>query len=57
MEDEFISGTVTHRDLVEILRTGTKDDFRQGMYEHLKPHFDRLISIKELRTTEIKNLK
>lgn len=50
MEDEFISGKVTHSDLVEILRTGTKDDFREGMYEHLKPHFVRLISIKELRS-------
>lgn len=35
-------GRVTHRDLVEILRTGTPDDFRKGMREHLKPHFDRL---------------
>lgn len=35
-------GKVTHRDLVEILKSGTPEDFRQGMKEHLKPHFDRL---------------
>lgn len=36
------SGLVTHRDLVKILRSGTKNDFREGMYEHMKPHFERL---------------
>lgn len=41
-EKEFKSGKVTHSDLVEILKTGTKEDFRQGMLEHLKPHFDKL---------------
>lgn len=35
-------GKVTHRDLVEILRSGTPEDFRRGMKEHLKPHFARL---------------
>lgn len=33
---------VSHLDLVEILKTGTKEDFRRGMLEHLKPHFDKL---------------
>ncbi len=47
LEKEFISGKVTHRDLVQILKTGTKDDFREGMYEHLKPHFDRLEMFKK----------
>ncbi|WP_345954362.1 GntR family transcriptional regulator [Mucilaginibacter sp. PAMB04168] len=42
MEKEVTYGKVTHRDLVELLKKGNKDDFRQGMYEHLKPHFDRL---------------
>lgn len=46
LEHEFISGKVTHRDLVEILKTGTKDDFREGMYEHLKPHFEKLKALK-----------
>jgi GntR family transcriptional repressor for pyruvate dehydrogenase complex len=48
MENEFISGKVTHRDLVELLKTGTKDDFRQGMYDHLRPHFDRLIALRSV---------
>ncbi|KQS36271.1 FadR/GntR family transcriptional regulator [Pedobacter sp. Leaf194] len=47
LENEFVSGKVTHLDLVEILKSGTKDDFRNGMYDHLKPHFDRLEAIKK----------
>ncbi|WP_129714723.1 FadR/GntR family transcriptional regulator [Pedobacter sp. SYP-B3415] len=35
-------GDVTHMDLVDILKTGSKDDFKKGMEAHLKPHFDRL---------------
>ena len=35
-------GKVTHRDLVQLLKTGTSEDFRQGMKEHLRPHFSRL---------------
>lgn len=46
LESVFISGKTTHQDLVEILKTGTKDDFRSGMYEHLQPHFDRLKALK-----------
>lgn len=46
-EMEVIHGKVSHTDLVEILKTGTKDDFREGMYQHLKPHFDRLEIIKK----------
>lgn len=38
----FKAGKVTHLDLVEILKTGTKEDFRHGMLEHLQPHFERL---------------
>lgn len=37
------SGKISHRDLVEILKNGTPEEFRAGMYEHLKPHFDRLV--------------
>ena len=36
------SGSVTHLDLVQILKTGSKEEFRSAMLEHLKPHFDRL---------------
>ncbi|WP_343305867.1 GntR family transcriptional regulator [Chitinophaga niabensis] len=35
-------GTVSHIDLVNILKDGSKEEFRAGMMEHLKPHFDRL---------------
>lgn len=41
-EPEFISGKVSPVDLATILEKGSKEDFRQGMYEHLKPHFDRI---------------
>lgn len=39
---EYESGTVNHLDLVEILKAGTKEDFKTGMYAHLKPHYDNL---------------
>jgi GntR family transcriptional repressor for pyruvate dehydrogenase complex len=41
-EPQFISGKISHLDLANILEKGTKEEFREGMYEHLKPHFDRL---------------
>ncbi|HYG37338.1 MAG TPA: GntR family transcriptional regulator [Cytophagales bacterium] len=41
-EKVYRSGKVNHLDLVQILKTGTKEDFRLGMKEHLQPHFDRL---------------
>jgi GntR family transcriptional repressor for pyruvate dehydrogenase complex len=39
---EYQTGKVSHLDLVNILKTGTKEDFKAGMYAHLKPHFDSL---------------
>lgn len=36
------AGKVTHSDLLKILKTGTAEDFRQGMKEHLSPHFNRV---------------
>lgn len=42
LEKKKIAGKVNHLDLVQILKKGTKEDFKKGMYEHLKPHFDRL---------------
>ena len=42
LEDKATRGKVSHKDLVEILKHGSKDDFRVAMFEHLKPHFDRL---------------
>jgi GntR family transcriptional regulator, transcriptional repressor for pyruvate dehydrogenase complex len=41
-EPKFISGKVSHMDLAVLLEKGSKEEFREGMYEHLKPHFDRL---------------
>jgi GntR family transcriptional repressor for pyruvate dehydrogenase complex len=40
--DKHISGKVSHKDLVKILKKGSKEEFKKAMYEHLKPHFDRL---------------
>jgi GntR family transcriptional repressor for pyruvate dehydrogenase complex len=40
--DKHISGKVNHKDLVKILKKGSKEEFKKAMYEHLKPHFDRL---------------
>ncbi len=39
---EYRTGKVNHLDLVNILKTGTKEDFKKGMYDHLMPHFDSL---------------
>ena len=40
--EKSIAGKVNHKGLVEILKKGSKTDFKNAMYEHLKPHFDRL---------------
>ena len=32
-------GSVTHQDLVAILRNGTAEEFASGMLKHLEPHF------------------
>jgi GntR family transcriptional repressor for pyruvate dehydrogenase complex len=42
LEKKPTRGKVNHLDLVQILKTGTKEDFKIGMEAHLKPHFDRL---------------
>ena len=42
LEEKPIRGKVSHIDLVDILRKGTKEDFKKGMLAHLQPHFDRL---------------
>jgi DNA-binding FadR family transcriptional regulator len=47
LEKEPVSGKVSHHDLLDLLKQGNKNDFRQGMYEHLKPHFDQLKKIKK----------
>ncbi|AHF16452.1 FadR/GntR family transcriptional regulator [Niabella soli] len=35
-------GSVTHRDLLELLKNGDPESFRKGMKEHLSPHFERV---------------
>lgn len=42
LEQKPTRGLVNHMDLVQILKTGTKEDFKTGMQAHLQPHFDRL---------------
>ena len=41
-EQKPIRGKISHAGLVELIKTGNKEAFRQGMLEHLRPHFDRL---------------
>jgi DNA-binding FadR family transcriptional regulator len=42
LEKVPIMGRVSHLDLVDILRHGSKEDFRQGMFGHLEHHFKKL---------------
>lgn len=42
LEEKPTRGKISHGGLVELLKTGNKEAFRQGMLEHLRPHFDRL---------------
>jgi GntR family transcriptional regulator, transcriptional repressor for pyruvate dehydrogenase complex len=42
LEDHLRTGSVSHRDLVEILRNGNPEDFRTAMRKHLEPYFRQL---------------
>lgn len=43
LEDkQYVSGDITHKDLVRILKKGTVQAFKDGMASHLQPHIDRL---------------
>lgn len=42
LEKVPIIGKVSHLDLVNILKHGTKEEFRQGMLDHLEHHFRKL---------------
>lgn len=44
LEKELIVGTVSHLDLVNLLKNGSKEDFRQGMLDHMDHHFNKLTS-------------
>ncbi|WP_099365730.1 FadR/GntR family transcriptional regulator [Sphingobacterium sp. 1.A.4] len=41
-ENRSIKSNVTHADLVNILKTGSKEDFVLAMREHLRPHYEYL---------------
>ena len=43
LEKKPVGGKVTHLDLVNLLKTGTREDFRKGMRDHLEHHFDRIV--------------
>jgi GntR family transcriptional repressor for pyruvate dehydrogenase complex len=47
LEQKPIRGKISHSGLVELLKTGNKEAFRQGMLEHLRPHFDRLDQMRK----------
>lgn len=40
-------GSVDHAQLVALLKHGDTVSFRQGMYEHLKPHYDWLAKLRK----------
>jgi GntR family transcriptional regulator, transcriptional repressor for pyruvate dehydrogenase complex len=42
LEKVPIIGKVSHLDLVNILKHGSKEEFRQGMLQHLEHHFQKL---------------
>ncbi|MFT4094650.1 MAG: FCD domain-containing protein [Niabella sp.] len=46
--NKLVSGAITHKDLVKILKSGTADDFKKGMLAHLQPHFERIKKLKQL---------
>ncbi|WP_109700473.1 FadR/GntR family transcriptional regulator [Chitinophaga deserti] len=43
---KYVSGKITHKDLVRILKKGTVQEFKDGMLSHLQPHLDRLRQTK-----------
>ncbi|WP_411029989.1 FadR/GntR family transcriptional regulator [Spongiimicrobium sp. 3-5] len=46
--------TVSHQDLLNILRDGKPLEFKVAMEEHLRPHFEALVFYKQ-RNTELEN--
>ena len=36
---------VTHRDLLNILKNGNAEAFREAMRNHLEPHFERVLNM------------
>ena len=42
LEKVYTPASVSHIQLVELLKNGTKEKFRQGMLQHLKHHFEQI---------------
>ncbi len=42
LEQQYRPAAVSHADLVRILKTGTKEEFKEAMTAHLQPHLQRL---------------
>lgn len=42
LEQQYQPAAVSHADLVEILKNGTKDEFKKAMHAHLEQHLQRL---------------
>ncbi len=42
LEKEYTPAAVSHMDLVDLLKHGNKEKFRQGMLQHLKHSFDQI---------------
>ncbi len=42
LDKKPVSSNISHSDLIETLRTGTADKFRENMRIHLSPHYNRL---------------
>ena len=42
LEKVYTPASVSHVQLVELLKNGTKENFRKGMLQHLKHHFDQI---------------
>ena len=42
VEKVYTPASVSHLDLVQLLKNSTKEKFRQGMVQHLQHHFDRI---------------
>jgi len=48
---------VSHKGLVDILKNGTADEFRQAMSKHLANHFERILSLELESDTKLQTAK
>ncbi len=40
---KYTKKNISHRDLLETLKTGNAESFREAMRQHLEPHFDKVL--------------